>query len=102
MIVALITGVIEFCLVGGLYHAVTKHEAKRIDIYLCILAVFWFISAFFSVMSSLAENTNGSASLGGYLVSAIFWVLFIAYCHGYADLIRKLAAVGYPVNQCRF
>ena len=45
MIVALITGVILFCLVGGLYHAVSKHEAKRIDIYLCILAVFWFISA---------------------------------------------------------
>ena len=90
MIVALITGVIKFCLVGGLYHAVTKHEAKRIDTYLCIIFVFWLIESLFGVMSTSTENTNGGATFASYGLSAVIWGLFIWYCHGYADLIRKL------------
>jgi hypothetical protein len=100
MVASLILTSINFCIVGGLYHAVSKHEAKRIDTYLVILCIMWVIGVIFNfiVINSGEENSG----FFGVIVNAVIWGLFVWYTHGYADLIRKLSRLGYPVDTCRF
>ena len=94
---------VQFCLIGGLYHAITRHEAKRIDTYLVVLAIVWLVSNVLSwmILNGGAEDNTGGG-IGGIAIGAVIWGIFIWYCHGYADLIRKLAALGYPINECVF
>ena len=101
-ILSLIVTCLLFCLVCGLYHAVTQHEAKRIDTYLVIMAIIWGISVVFQLIGSSSDGVDRGSIIWSIVVTTGIWGTFIWYCHGYADTIRKLTAVGYPVNQCRF
>ena len=81
---------------GGLYHAVSHHDAHRINHYLCILIGFFIVYSIAALWENVKENRDQDMS--SVAIYAGIMGVFAYYIHGYAKVIKRLEMLEYPVE----
>ena len=87
----------------GLYRAISQHNAKCINIYLCILVSCYVASVGTSLFSGM--NGGGAYTPVGWLVLVIIYGLdglFLYQVHSYCKLIIELESLCYDCSKLTF
>ena len=88
------------CFVGGLYHSISHHEYRRIKCYLTAFTIF-VVGHWLGYIYLLATDNSGYAISVGLIILAVgiaLYTTFICYVAGYAEAIRRLGELHFPVD----